>query len=126
MKKTLAVLLFVFTGSVFASSLLVGNACSVKMTDSLNKTESILSVTTENDRDFVVIDSLSNEKIGVSIDQAGYVKASVSIPVVTVAELVENYTMKNDSQLTWEIQSECTIIEKSLIVFLVMEWFYFG
>ena len=126
MNKTLTVLFLVLSGSVLASSFPVSNTCSVKMTDSLNNSETILSVTTESERNFTVADSFSKSSVSIFIDLNGYIKTSVSVPVVTIAELIENYTMKNDSQLKWEILGECTVIEKSLIVFMVMEWFYFG
>ena len=47
---------------------------------------------------------------------------------VTTQQLVDKYVMADNAQLTFlAVEGHpCTAFERSLIFFLIMEWFYFG
>lgn len=128
MKKTLIWLaLMLFALSAVSDD----RVCKISMRDSLNKITSTITaqlVVQEDDvREFLVVDNYSWKEI-IIIDALGRLKTTAGVPEYYEKDVLSHYEMKNNNQLTFsELDgSQCTKLLKSLIMFMIMEWFYFG
>ena len=58
----------------------------------------------------------------------GYLGGDIGVPETNCSTLMKQYKMRNDRQLRFIPLEDypCTEYGKSLIYFLIMQWFYFG
>ena len=112
-----------------------GNICKIVMRDSLNKEVSLLRVKKRDDGIFIATDRPDTDdawNVRVTVPNTDCDNCPMDIragvPDTSCKSLMSNYEMVDDSQLTF-VEDEkypCTAFGKSIIYFLVMEWFYFG
>jgi hypothetical protein len=108
-------------------------ACRVQMHDSNRSVDSLLQSKEIQARVFLVTDRLTSIEpatVEVSVSAEEILESSVDggIPRITVEELQQRYVMKDDQQVAFTPVSgySCTAFERSLIYFLIVEWFYYG
>uniref|UniRef100_A0A7S2A580 Bulb-type lectin domain-containing protein n=1 Tax=Trieres chinensis TaxID=1514140 RepID=A0A7S2A580_TRICV len=107
-----------------------GKVCKMKMIDSLNKINTVLEVKDLGNNRYRVTDDIEGKKPWkeiVEILDTGAILTDAGVPEVTCHDLLEDYEMEDDSQLTFKKQGkQCTEFSENLIYFMIMEWFYFG
>ena len=107
-------------------------ACQIEMLDGENRIQTTLQVDTTDALHFTVTNGVGSEypvDVPVVVDDAGNVTFDdACVPAITRDELLQSYAMQDNIQLTFLTIPDhpCTDLQKALIYFLVMEWFYFG
>jgi hypothetical protein len=71
---------------------------------------------------------LVQERGTVTTVAGGQVDVKAEVPAVTTDELLDRYCMRDDEQLSFTAVEgcPCSELERALIYFLVLEWFYVG
>lgn len=112
-----------------------GSMCKVIMKDSMNKDESLLQVKALGGGSFVVTDGPDtddpwNVRVEAPTSDCKDCPLTVKagVPDVSCSEVKTDYRMVDNEQLTFldVISFPCTNFGKSIIYFLIMEWYYFG
>ena len=112
-----------------------GNICKIVMRDSLNKEVSLLRVKKRDDGVFIATDRPGTDdawNVRVTVPSTDCddcpMDIKAGVPDTSCKILMSKYEMVDDSQLTF-VEDEkypCTPFGKSILYFLVLEWFYFG
>ena len=108
-----------------------GNICRVKMIDSLNDFDTILEMKDLGNNKYRVSTIEKDQdpwKVTVEKAHTGALIIDAGVPKLTCNELIDQYKMRDDDQLTFKSHGnkECKVFAKNLMYFMVEEWFYFG
>ena len=126
--KFFVILSLLLSINIFAET----KTCYITMDDNLNKHKTTLSVekvkkNTYQVKDYSQIYEGEPHMVEVILKEDKVFTDAGTPQDFSVEHLKSYYELKNDSQLTWKVQSKsCGELETSLVYFLVMEWFYFG
>ena len=105
--------------------------CRVVMHDDLNQIEPTLQVEQINDVLFVVTSGVGTEEpwsVEAVLYEDGVLAFDAGVPDLTHDVLLQRYPLTDTGQLTFDLaaQTPCSALERSLVFFLIMEWFFFG
>ena len=108
-----------------------GNICRVKMIDSLNDFDTILEMKDLGNNKYRVSTIEKDQdpwRVTVEKAHTGALIIDAGVPELTCNELIDQYKMRDDDQLTFKSHGnkECKVFAKNLMYFMVEEWFYFG
>jgi hypothetical protein len=109
----------------------VERTCRIEMLDSENLVDTTLEVAWQNAQRLAVtngVRSASPVTVPVELLESGTIRIELGVPQITEEELLQSYVMQDDPQLTFLAVDgcPCSAFERSLIYFMVFEWFYFG
>ena len=108
-----------------------GAVCRVQMIDGFNQFEATLEAVQYSPDSWLVSSRVAPGQpweVEVVVSEGGWLDCDAGVPSIDRKELLEKYPMVDSPQLTfkrWPDQ-RCSDFEESLILFLVMEWFFYG
>lgn len=96
-----------------------------------NEFETVLQVERVTDELFVATTDVGTDcawSVEVVLNSDGEIDIAAGVPDVEYEELLEEFEMRDTGQLAFEYlaANPCSEFERALLLFLVLEWFYFG